>query len=280
MCSATCCQNTTKPNHPDVITCKIGLRTLSLRQPLRRALATAGELGADGVEIDLRNELPVGELSQSGIRQFRKLLEDNNLRLAAVSFPTRRGYEESAELDRRLQATREAMAMAAKLGARVLVNRAFGKLPDAGTSSRETLMQALEVLAHEGSRVGVPFAALTTSSPASELAGVLDELPEGTIGVALDPASLVSGGQSPLETLDHLGKYVSYVYAADAVRDFGASRVVEVELGRGSADFPALAASLDARDYTGWFTARSTDSSDPRSELEAAVEYLRTLAME
>ncbi|WP_442483655.1 sugar phosphate isomerase/epimerase family protein [Aeoliella sp. SH292] len=258
---------------------KIGLRTLSLRQPLRRALTTAGELGVDGVEIDLRTELPLGELSQSGIRQFRKLLEDYNLRLAAVSFPTRRGYEEPTELDRRLEATREAMTMAAKLGARMLVNRAFGKLPEADSPGRQTLMQALEILSHDGNRLGVQLAAVTTAAPTRELAEVLRELPEGTIGVALNPANLIAGGESPLEALDVLGKYLSYVYATDAVHDFSARRVEQVELGRGSADFPAFAASLDARDYTGWFTAMATDSSEPRSELEAAVMYLRTLAM-
>ncbi|WP_425396298.1 sugar phosphate isomerase/epimerase family protein [Aeoliella sp.] len=258
---------------------KIGLATRALGQPLRRALATAAELGADGVEIDLRTELPLADLSQSGVRQFRKLLEDQNLRLAAATYPTRRGYEEPAELDRRLQGTRQAMRLAAQLGARVLVGRAYGELPEEGSPRRDALMQALESLAHEGNRVGAQFTALTTSVPVEELASVLGELPDGTIGVALDPARLLESNQSPLDALEHLGQYVSYVQANDAVRDFGASRTVPVQLGRGSADLPAIVASLDARDYAGWFTVDRSETGDPKGELGAAVEYLRSLAM-
>ena len=258
---------------------RIGLRARSLRQPVRKALETAAELGADGVEIDLRNELPLAELSQSAMRQFRKLLGDYNLRLAAVSYPTRRGYEDANDLDRRLAGTRQAMQAAAQLGANVVVNRAYGELPELGTPGRDTLMQALESLAREGNRVGARLAAITTAQPVSELAAVLGELPEGTIGVALHPANLLAGGQTPLEALDELGPYILYCYANDAVRDFAASRTVEVELGRGTADLPAVLAALDAHAYTGWITADRTDSADPATELGNAVAYLRSLAM-
>ena len=53
---------------------KIGIQTRSLRQPLKKALQTAARLGADGVEVDLRTELPMAELSHTSIRQFRKQL--------------------------------------------------------------------------------------------------------------------------------------------------------------------------------------------------------------
>lgn len=258
---------------------RIGLETRSLRQPLRRALVMAAELGADGVEVDLRHELPLADLSQSAIRQLRKLLGDYNLRLAAVSYPTRRGYEDPGELDRRLAGTRQAMKVAAELGARVVINRAYGRLPEADTPERDALMQALESLAREGHRVGARLAALTTSEQASELAAVLGDLPEGTIGVALNPANLLAGGQTPVEALELLGPHVMHVHANDAVRDFGASRTVEVELGRGSADMPAVLAALDARGYAGWVTVGRIDAPDPAAELGNAVAYLRSLTM-
>lgn len=260
-------------------TVKIGLQTSLLRQPLRKAVATAAELGADGVEIDLRRELPLADLSQSAIRQFRKLLDDNNLRLAAVSYPTRRGYEDPSELGRRLAGTCQAMRAAAQLGAHVVVNRIYGTLPEAESSLRTGLVQALESLAREGNRVGVRLAAVTTAEPASELASVLGELPEGTLGAALHPANLLAGGQTPLEALEHLGPYVLHTYANDAVRDFAAGRTIEVELGRGTTDLPAVLAALDARDYTGWITAQRADSSDPVTELSNAVAYMRSLAI-
>lgn len=268
-----------KTELPPVTTVKIALPTRSLRLPLRRALATAAQLGADGVEIDLRNELPLGDLTQSAIRQFRKLLGDFNLRLAAVSYPTRRGYEDATELDRRVEGTRQAMTAAAELGARLVINRIYGRLPDEDQPQRDALMQALAALASHGNRVGARLAAITTAEPAEQLAGVLDDLPEGTVAVALQPANLLAGGQSPCDALDHLGDKVAHVYATDAVRDFGANRTVDVELGRGSADMPALMAMLDAYSYSGWYTPDRSEASDPVTELGTAVAYLRTLAV-
>ena len=73
---------------------KIGIQTRSLRQPLRQALVTASRLGATGVEIDARHELRPSDLSRTGLREFHKLLGDLNLRVSAVAFPTRRGYDD------------------------------------------------------------------------------------------------------------------------------------------------------------------------------------------
>ena len=109
---------------------KIGIQTRSLRQPLKKALQTAARLGADGVEVDLRTELPMAELSHTSIRQFRKQLEDLNLRLSAVAFPTRRGYDVPEALDRRVLATQQAMTLAYQLGASVVVNRVGSVPPD------------------------------------------------------------------------------------------------------------------------------------------------------
>ena len=71
---------------------KIGIQLASLRLPFKKALQTAARLGACAVEIDARREIQVGQLSQSGIRQIRKMLEDFNLRVSALTFQTRRVF--------------------------------------------------------------------------------------------------------------------------------------------------------------------------------------------
>ena len=72
---------------------KIGIQLKSLRQPFKKALHTAARLGARAVEIDARDELRPQELSQTGLRQLRNMLEDLNLTVSAVGFPTRRRLE-------------------------------------------------------------------------------------------------------------------------------------------------------------------------------------------
>ena len=64
----------------------------SLNLPLKKAIHVAADLGADAVEINARTQLRPGELSRTGVRHFRKMLADLNLKVATIHFPTRRGY--------------------------------------------------------------------------------------------------------------------------------------------------------------------------------------------
>jgi sugar phosphate isomerase/epimerase len=254
---------------------KIGIQSRSLRQPLRLALLTAARLGAEGVEIDARTELPPAELSQSGLRQFRKLLGDLNLHVSAVAFPTRRGYDVPHELERRVLATQAAMRMAYELGAGVVINR-VGRVPGAGES--EEFARLVEVLGHLGAfgdRVGARLALQTGGEPPADLARLLAPLPERSVGVDLDPSGLIAGGHSPLESLDHVGRHVLHVHACDAARDAG--RTMEVELGRGMADLPAILGRLTEFDYRGWVTIQRRESANPVEEIGNAVAYLKAV---
>ena len=256
---------------------RIGVRTLSLRQPLRRALATAGKMGADGVQIDLRTELPLSDCSDTALREVRKLLDDHRLRMSSVAFPTRRGFGDDEGLDRRLAATRQAMSVAAQLGARTLVI-------DAGIVGQESsdwgqLLESLTLLARHGDHVGVAVAAQSIGD-AAELRSVIAALPEGALGVDFRPADLIKQDRPPIEALATLGPHVRHVTASDAVRDLADRRVVSVPVGRGTADFPEILAALESHDYRGWIAAECGESRDPASELEAAVAYLRAVSRE
>jgi sugar phosphate isomerase/epimerase len=260
-------------------TLPIGIQTRSLRLPLRRALAVAAELGADGVEVDLRNELRAADFSQTALRELRKVLDDLGLRVLSAAFPTRRGFDQPEDLDRRLQATCEAMTFAYKLGARVVVGRA-GSIPDAADDSASTpLVDALRVLGAHGERAGAQFAIATGAPPTAQLK-LLDRLGEGTVGVALHPGLLLTAGHEPLEAATLLGHRMLAVAAVDAVREASVtgSRAAEVELGRGEADFPALLATLEEHGFRGPLVIERGDADDPAGAMSDAVAYLRALA--
>ena len=95
---------------------KTCIRTELLRLPFRKALVMAAEMGVDGVEINARTEIKPSELSQTGIRHIKKLLEDHRLSVGSVQFPTRRGYGDPGQIDIRVDATKAAMKMAFELG--------------------------------------------------------------------------------------------------------------------------------------------------------------------
>jgi sugar phosphate isomerase/epimerase len=256
---------------------KIGIQTRSLRQPIRQALTTAARLGAAGVEIDARSELRPTDVSQTGLRAFHKLLDDSGLRVSAVAFPTRRGYDVPDDLERRVLATQEAMRFAASLRTDVVIIR-VGRVPgDSDPAGLGRLVEALTALGMFGDRIGARLALQTADISPQDVSRLLGMLPEHTVGVDLHPSGLIVGGHSPSEAVEMLGSHIVHVHACDAVRDVSTRQGVEVELGRGAADLPEILGRLTEFDYRGWVTIERRETSDPISEIENAVEYLRSL---
>jgi sugar phosphate isomerase/epimerase len=239
----------------------------------------AARLGADGVEIDARTELPPPELSQTGLRQFRKLLADFRLQVSAVAFPTRRGFDEREDLERRVLAAQAAMRMAYDLGANVVIIQP-GKVPkeaddDAGGT---TIVESLTALGTFGERVGARPAMIPGSEALADLAWLITRLPDGLVGVDFHPAAIIQAGHSPAAALHELGSCVMHVHACDAVPSGGAGRITEVDLGRGLANLPELVAQLSAQfNYRGWVTIERRDAPDPVASIGDAVAFLRSL---
>jgi len=260
-----------------VPTLKIGIQTLSLRQPLRQALQTAARLGADGVELDARTELPPAQMSQTGVRQLRKLLGDLRLGVSAVSFPTRRGYEVPDDVERRIAATQAAMKFAHEIGADVVIIR-VGEVPQSADDPRfGRLAEVLAALAAYGDRVGARLAAQTGVEAPTHLARLIATLPEYSLGVDLHPCGLIRQGHNPAEAVAALGPHIIHVHACDAVRDLSRGQAFDVELGRGSADLPELLGRLEEFNYRGWVTIERRDALDPVVEIGNSVAYLRSL---
>jgi sugar phosphate isomerase/epimerase len=256
---------------------KIGIQLKSLRLPFRQALEAARDLGATAVEIDARNEVRPQQMTGTALRQLRKMLEDFNLRVCAVGYPTRRGYDVEEDITRRVEGTKAALRLAHDLGASVVINQ-VGRVPsDPSERSWQLLVDVLSELGRHGEHVGALLAAETGSESGADLARLINALPSGTVGVNFDPGNLIVNGFSAAESLASLGSHVLHVHAKDGVRDLAIGRGVEVPLGRGSADFPALLGMLEERDYRGYFTIERSGGADPRGEIAQAVQYLKNL---
>jgi len=255
---------------------RVGIHLVSLRLPLGKGIALAAKLGADAVEIDARRQLKPSELSQTALRQLKKMLDDYRLRVCAISFRTRRGYDVSDELDARVDGTKAAMGMAAALGATVVVNH-VGQIPAEPKGNEwNLLLQVLTDLGRHGHHVGAFLVAQTGVTSGEDLERLIAALPEGTMGVDLDPGQLVVNGHSPIDAALRLGRHVMHVRATDAAREAGRSRGLEVPLGRGSVDFAALLGGLEERGYRGYFTIER-ETANPEQEIGQAVKFLRSL---
>ena len=256
---------------------KIGIQLASLRMPLKKALLTAARLGAQGVEIDARNDIRPEELTDTGRRQLRKMLDDLNLRVAAVRFYTGRGFDVAENLERRIDGTKQAMRFAYSLGAAVVVNQ-IGQVPESNEHpSQDMLVQCLTDLARYGQKVGAMLAAETGSEPGERLAALIDGLRETAIGITFNPGNLIVNNFSVEDALPTCASHTLLVHAKDGVRDLARGRGSEVPLGRGIAEFPQIIASLEEHRYRGWYVIERDYSEDIVPSLNYAIQFLRNL---
>lgn len=255
---------------------RIGIQLASLRQPFKKALQTAAKLGADSVEIDARQMLKPAEMTATATRHVRKMLDELDLSVCAIAFPTRRGYHVTEDLDRRVEATKQAMQMAYSLGAPVVINR-VGRIPDEDTTERSTLHDVLADLGRHGLRIGSRLAVESGAEDPQILRSLLDSLPEGAIGINLDPGDFIIHGFSAQEATSVLGSDVAHVHARDGVRDLSLGRGLETTLGRGSVDFAEIIAILENFAYRGAYTIKRDHCPDPVTEIGYAVQYLREM---
>jgi sugar phosphate isomerase/epimerase len=255
----------------------IAVQLRNIRLPFKQALLAAKRLGVTAVEVDARGDIKPDELSQTGLRQVRRQLDDLDLRIAAVGFRTRRGYDVADDLERRVEATRGAMRFARALGSSLVVNQ-VGRVPEKSEGRAwQSLVEVLADLGAYGQHVGAMLAAETGSESGADMARLVAALPAGTMVVAFNPGNLIVNGFSPLDAVAALGTEISYVRAKDAVRDLAQGRGVEVALGRGTADFPALIGALEERSYRGAWCIERERCDDPLKEIGDAVSYLRSL---
>lgn len=256
---------------------KKAIRLESLNLPFKKALHVAAEMGVEAVELNARSQLRPNDLSRTGVRHFRKLLEDLNLKVSAVHFPTRRGYHVEDDLDRRIDATKSAMEMAYQLGCNIVCNH-LGVVPEDQESPQwQTMLQALTDLGNYSHKAGAWLAAKTGSEDGAQLKGLLERLPLGAVGVDFDPGSLIVNGFSASESMQELGDRVLMFRAHDAVRDLALGRGVDVQLGRGSIDLPQLLSILEEHQYRGYVTVESHADNDPVVECSEALEYLQNV---
>ncbi len=246
--------------------------------PIRAAIATASRMGARSVQIDARRDIRPSELSATGVRQLRKMLDDYNLRVTSVRFQTRRGYDSQDELSRRIDATKEAMEMAYKLGAGLVINQ-IGNVPESKDDPRyETLLAVMSDLGRYGAHVGAFFAAETGTEPGERLAELLNSDDGAYVAVALNPGKLVVNRFSVQDAIKGLGTRIRTLIAVDGVIDLAAGRGIMVPIGQGTADFPAILGALEDFQFSGDVVVGEEEASPTAIDSAiAAIEYLRNL---
>jgi sugar phosphate isomerase/epimerase len=67
------------------------------------------------------------------------------------------------------------------------------------------------------------------------------------------------------------------VHAKDGVPDRSRGRGTEVELGRGMAEFPEIAAILEEQRFAGYFVVERDNSRFPVQDIAMSVQFLKNI---
>lgn len=230
----------------------LAIRLESFGVPLAQAVVLAGQTGAAAITFDAVGELAPHRLSQTGRREIRHLLSSRGLRLAAIGFPTRFGYDDVTRLDDRRQGTCAALKFAFELGAPLVINQ-LGKVPDSlETVPAQAMIDALRRIAEEGDRVGAHLSVRAGSQAPEKLSDFLKAISPYGLFVHLEPAALMVNGHPPADAARMLLDRVGSVQAKDAMRSLQhAAGFRELPVGRGEVDWKELRATLAEIDFRG-----------------------------
>jgi sugar phosphate isomerase/epimerase len=258
---------------------RIGVATRGFQQSLKQSLKTAAEIGAQGVQFDVRQELKPQDLSETGRRHFLHLLGDQGLKVDSLYLPTRRTFYDLEHLDTRLAITREAMQFAWQLEARV-VTLHVGRIPsDPESPEYQMLRQVLGDLARYGNHVGVTLAMIPMNDTPAAMQRLVSDVTEGVLGVDFDPAAFLLAGVNPTDALRALYASIFHMQARDAVRDIDGTGL-EVPLGRGEVDWNEFVALAEEMNYRGWVTVNRTQGEHRLMDAAHAIQYLKTLSLQ
>jgi L-ribulose-5-phosphate 3-epimerase len=256
---------------------KIGIRLESLGLPLRRAVAAAARLSVPGVQVDAAGELSPSELSQTGRRELRHLLQGHNLELTALGCPLPGGLDVAEDQQRRLDHVRKVLALSFDLGPRVAIVEA-GAVPAEPDSPRSALLrESLLSVGQYGDRIGARLALQTGLESGAALALFLRGLDTGGLGANLAPANLLEHGFDPYDSTRALQGFILHTAARD-LRGCSPSRAaLEVRLGEGDIDWMKYMGVLEEVAYHGWLTVERETGDNRLSDVAEGVAFLRRL---
>lgn len=188
------------------------------------------------------------------------------------------------------------MDLALELGSNIVTTHIGVILRDKSCVRYTIMQEACAELAEYARSAGGVFAIETGPEPAAVLLSFLQPLPQGGVGVNLDPANLVMvTDDDPVRAVHLLDQYIVHTHAKDGVRlrpsdpqavyDFFAEGGIgdlrleeyfkETPLGEGSVDFNRYISALKEIGYQGFLTIEREVGENPIQDIFHARDFLK-----
>lgn len=257
----------------------IAITLESIGQPLRTAVVVAAKAGCSGMVFDATGPLGPDALGDTARREVRHLLQSHLLSPIALRCPLRRGLDELDGLEARLERLRKAMQLSFDLGARLIL-MGIGAIPAEPTDPAYLRMHTvLNELSQYGDRIGCRIALDVGLEPVEQLLNFISKLDTGSLGLSLDPATLLMEKQPIDATVLAAKPLIAHTYARDAIPRRIDRPAKEVAVGHGDIDWLSWLGTLQACNYSGAYTIKQTPGANPQADITAAVQFLKKLGV-
>lgn len=278
---------------------------------LRQAIQRAAQNRVRGLRLNVRQEVRAEEFSATGLRQLRHFVEEHQLRVAGLLFPTRHALAEPQYLDQRLDGLRAAIGLARPLGTEEILVR-IGRIPDPDGQAESVsqsavnddvnsltnpfsfapsgggaslpseaqqyrhLLEVLTDMAAVAGREGASLQLIPSAYDTGRLRRLLTDVKSGPVGLVFDPATCVMSGRNPADVFRDLYQHVGYARMRDARRDVDGGGI-EVTHGDGIVDWNEVLAVLTEADTAMWACAERTGGDQRGEDAARAVHHFNSL---
>ncbi len=290
---------------------RLAVATEDFGTNLRQAIARAAQNRVRGLRLNVRQEVRAEEFSATGLRQLRHFVEEHQLRVAGLMFPSRHALAEPLYLDQRLDGLRAAIGLARPLGTEEILVR-VGRIPDPDDESESVahaasnhdvnsltnpfsfassgaavpqaseaqqyrhLLEVLTDMAAVAGREGASLQLIPSAYDTARLRRLLTDVKSGPVGLVFDPATCVMSGRNPVDVFRDLYQHVGYARMRDARRDVDGGGI-EVSHGDGIVDWQEVLAVLTEAGAALWVCAERTGGDQRGEDVARAVNQLNSL---
>lgn len=254
---------------------QIGIRNASLRQEPAEALATAGQLGFDGVELIVREAETLAHwLTDGGAAQVAAWCRHSRCAVSSLSLGPFRlvnfGLPDADARRAGVALVSDSLRACRRLGgSAVLVPHFDRERIDIGAEEEQRFVEELRRCVPAAEETGVAIA-LEMSCSAAQLQRIVQTVGSPLVGVYQDLANALIYGHDPVDMLRRLDGAVVMVHVKDTAPDGG-----NVMLGEGRVDWDGCRAALRAIGYDGWYVLETPPGDDPAAAARQNLAFTR-----
>jgi sugar phosphate isomerase/epimerase len=255
---------------------RYGLMSSAMPGPYEDVIRNAGEIGFDGVELDVGADYQENLLWRpEGRAEIGRLLSQAGLELTSVCLGTFWTYSfanpDAAVRERARGFTRDAVAWCAELGARlILVPITPGAEGEDQAAARAMWIEELKTAAPYAEEKKVRLAVENVGRGSGRTADALLEITAGVdspyVQVYYDFGNGLMLAGDPVREIEKLGSRIAQVHAKDPKGEY---------MGEGQVDMAAVKAALGAVGYDGYLVLETPATDDPVAAATRNLEFLK-----